>query len=257
MSKKLLAGINLLIALAGAMSGIALTVLSAIGSLRIQDALTATLGVLSVLLLMIVSDKMLVSIRLQRSVDQVYDAVHTPLTLKPWAQLTAFDEFVTDCDSVLIVGLTKAGPLTEGSDRLYKLVKSGCRVRLAVLDAQTVSLYEYVARSTTHTTVRLMGDFSIFLETIRAVRQNLTGRENARLEVHTYPFSPTAGIVLAYRGRSVSAQVYFYPYKTDPAQRPAIELREGEGSEWLAFFREQYERLWEDISKLTVDPSLV
>jgi len=170
--------------------------------------------------------------------------------------VTPFDDFVRDADAVLIVGLTKAGALTEGTDRLSRLVKSGCHVRLAVLDKTTPSLYELVAPATTHTAARFKGDYDRFEETIKTIRVGLSGEENQRLEVRAYPFAPTAGVILVYRGRSASAQVYFYPYRTDPAERPTFELNDGEGSEWLSFFREKYELLWRNVTETSPDPSL-
>jgi hypothetical protein len=256
MTRRLPSIINLVIALGATLASIALTVLSAAGWLGTAQALSAILGVLSVLLLTTVADRVLVLVGLQQRVDQIYNAVHNPPALRQWSRATPFDDFVLNADKLLIIGLTKAGILTEGPKRLADLVRSGCHVRLAVLYVKTTSLYELVCPITTHTIERFEGDYKQFVRTIKAARQLLTPEQNKRLEVRAYSFAPSAGVILVSRGKSMTAQVYFYPYQTDPAERPTVELyEEGEGSEWLSFFRDHYELLWKNIAETAPDPS--
>jgi hypothetical protein len=207
-------------------------------------------------MLALVTDRLFALAEIRDGVERIYQAVNFPLELRRLAQSTPFDEFVQGSTDVLVVGLTKVSTLTEGTERITRLVRAGCRVRVAVLDHDTPSLYELTARSTTHTPVRLKGDFHQFVETMRTARSLLTPQENAMLLVRTYPWIPTAGVVLAYRGRSVAAQVYFYPYRTDPYERPCVELRPGTSPEWVEFFRLKYEMLWQEVENVSSDPTL-
>ncbi len=248
--------VSLAISLAGVVSSVVLTVMSAVGFSSLSTDLSVILGILSLMLAMLISDRLLVLTVLGHRVEQTYAAVRSPSNLKRWKNATPFDEFTSGCDDVLIVGLTKAGPLTEGTERITRLIKSRCRLRVAILDVSVPSLYELTARSTTHTLQRLSGDYHQFVETVKTVRAGLSAQENKMLMVRTYPWIPTAGVVFAYRGRSLSAQVYFYPYRTDPYDRPSIELFGTDGGDWLAFFRGQYERMWQDIVDRQNDPTV-
>jgi hypothetical protein len=256
MTRRLSSIVTLGIALVAVLGGGAVSALSAMGSLSIKDQLSAVLGLLSALILTYVSDRLLILTTVQHEVHDLGTFIKSPTAILRWADATPFDTFVRNASNILIIGLTKAGQLTEGPERLRQIIKTGCRVRIAVLDGTKRPLYDYAALATTHTTDRLMADYNQFILTMKAVRAGLTSRENARLEIRTYPFIPTAATVVAYRGKAVSALTYFYPYKTDPKDRPTILLEQATNAEWLRFFVECHENLWQDVLNHGADPTL-
>ena len=255
MKRRLASGGAVLVSFAAAIGTIGVTIWSRTGTPSNGALLSAILAALSAILLLLVADKVLMKVGVEDAITELAASLRTPLALSRWRDLTPFDEFVRDADSVLIVGLTKAGGLTEGTERLTALVKSNCRVQILVLRADQPELIALTASATTHTARRLTGDSEQFVETLRAVRRGLTAKENRRLLVRTYACVPTAGVILAKRGNASSAQVYFYPYKTDPADRPALELRGTEGEEWVRYFKERYEQLWDEMLE-SPDPTV-
>ncbi|MEV0298874.1 hypothetical protein [Nocardia sp. NPDC050710] len=246
--------IVLVLSLTTILAGGALTVLSVIGSLSVKDQLSAVLGMLAVLVVGYVSDRLLVLLDMRRELREISGQLAHPAVLQRWSEVWSFDAFVRNASEVYIIGLTKAGSLTEGPERLANLVRAGCRVRIAVLDFRDDELAASTAAATTHTTERVVADFNVFVSTMRSVRGLLSVRENQRLEVRTYRSVPTMAGVFVRRGNERSAIVYFYPYKTDPGDRPAIVLEEETGKEWLDFFFERSDRLWKDVQSLD-DPS--
>ncbi|WP_019930779.1 hypothetical protein [Nocardia sp. BMG111209] len=232
-----------------------MTVLSVIGSLSVKDQLSAALGLLAVLALTYVSDRLLVLLDIRREIEQVRGHIQNPAVLRRWQESEPFDNFVRNASEVLVIGLTKAGSLTEGPGRLANLVKSGCRVRIAVLDLREPSLAQVTAAATTHTAERLVADFDVFVSTVRAVRQQLSAKENQHLEVRCYGCIPTMAGVFVRRASARSALVYFYPYMTDPGDRPAIALYAESDKQWLDFFFEHGDLLWKDIQQFP-DPTI-
>ncbi|WP_280381939.1 hypothetical protein [Nocardia wallacei] len=254
MSRRISSVVVLILALATVVAGVAMTVLSVMGELSVKDQLSAVLGLLAVLVLTYVSDRLLVLQEIRREVHQVRGRLENPPVLRRWAEVGSFDDFARNASEVLIVGLTKAGSLTEGPERLANLVRSGCRVRIAVLDLRDDDLARYTASSTSHTTERLVADFRVFESTMRSVRALLSDKENQRIETRAYHSVPTMAGIFVKHGHERSALVYFYPYKTDPGDRPSIALGEENGKEWLDFFFARAERLWKDVQSLP-DPS--
>ncbi|MRH88142.1 hypothetical protein GFY24_11925 [Nocardia sp. SYP-A9097] len=216
--------------------------------------MSAVLGMLAVLLLGYVSDRLLVFADIRRELHEISEQLTRPAVLRKFSDVWSFDSFARNASDVYIVGLTKAGSLTEGPERLANLVRSGCRVRIAVMDLRVAELAQSTAASTTHTAERLVADFNVFMSTMRSVRGLLSARENQRLEIRAYRVIPTMAGMFVKRGSERSAIVYFYPYKTDPSDRPSIALEEGTGKEWLDFFFERADRLWRDVQPLN-DPS--
>ena len=235
-------------ALSAMLGAIVLAVTRIAGRLSTDEAITAILAVLAVVAF---SEGFLRIVSIVRIEDELM-SIGRSLSgdssgLSQLKELTPTDHLLVDATDVLMVGLTKVAFLSQRVNYIRMLVSGGCSVRILILDPDVDGLYSTVARNLAVSEERFRSDVQQTFLTIETIREGLTSDESSRLQVRLSNGSPGVGVYLVNSGRTSGlVQVYFFSYRADPAERPALEFRRSSDPEWYEYFRSSYEKQWTD-----------
>lgn len=154
--------------------------------------------------------------------------------------------------SISISGGSLARLANEYKHIFEGLVKSGCRVRLLVVDP------DHSAAQQLHTSVVYeVGDFNEYKRQIRGTITGLQDIEQSppgRLEVRLSAFVPPYSLVAVERhDGTATLQVELYPFQLPARNRPTLVIHKERDPTLHHLFTEQFERMWD--SELTYPPN--
>lgn len=228
-------------------------------ALSTEDLLTAILGVLALLATSEIVERYRRLNSIEKAVNRSLSFLESRFTARPSAiaffqKPSSLDHYVQSANQVDLCGVTLTSTLNKQFGNLCERLQAGTKIRILVVDPDSVALKMSAERSTSpddtdYYRVRLDAAFReiayLFkrLEEFKAIQGNSPKAGN--LYVRLLSYAPSFGIISfdAHQDNGIMF-VEVYPHKFGHKSPPTFDLMPKRDGTWYTYFVDQFDEMW-------------
>jgi len=196
--------------------------------------------------------------RLEEMSNKTLRAVQSKLGERPSAddffmtRMIPVGSYIEKASDIRLFGVSLQRTIRENIDVLAKQLKEGATIKAIIVDPFSQTTEDLVRLGSNLTLEYLQANSKITMQILKWLSKLPEGK--GTIELRFMDEEPYFN-VLAFDPEKEYGTIFveFYPQRWERGNRPRVELTPGRDEYWFTYFKNQFDRLWQDCKPVSLD----